>query len=627
MLSRNLFATGIVCAFVWNTAARAQLSNQQIYGATSDVHPGVVILTWDDGMDEPDIFGGLYQTTQVANTLLNQGLPGTFFMVGCHIYGQPLSLPGSSLCQQGLGDVPFQVMKAISANGFLIGNHSFSHIPLSLLTPAQIIHDFTLNQALLDTLGQKLGLNAIRCPGLDCTNVTALNGQPGLPTFKNPINEDVGGGFVADNITPIPGFPAGTGVGGDWWFYQQGLPAQMAGYYYVRDITAFGSKTGVIVLLHSRSEDMTGSDGSRNFPVNLVNYIVANTPSTFTFAPLDAIPGVLGNVQTTTPHAISREFGSNDGQGRIVGGSITGSSTQEICKARAGAVRCATWENEGAKEARELAPSTAWLTVSDPQWAQNFGSQFWLVDLNGDGRDDVVIPTSAGLAVGYSNGVDGFGALTPLLTAGNLDYRAVRFADVNNDGLPDVVSWVQGTVYVYLNNGRGFNAPIAASTDFPAASLGSDFSASTMQVMDLNGDGCADLMMREPADVFVGLSDCNGKFLPSQSWTKRFGDRQNFAMPSQNMTFSAARIAGKTGLAAGLYTGGIVFQESDAADSRFGQYRYIMDNHGFSGDPAFHPDVYASDVVFTDLFGTGNTVPVQVRPNGLYVSRIRVSKE
>jgi hypothetical protein len=213
-------------------------------------------------------------------------------VVACHIYGQPLSLPGSSLCHQGLGDVPFAVMKAISDNGFLIGNHSFSHIPLSLLGFEDIIHDFTTNQALINALGQKLGLPAIRCRGLDCTNITVLNGQPGLPNFTNPINQDVGGGFVVDNTMPIPRSPAGSGVGGDWWFYQEGFPAQMAGYYYVRDITALGSHSGVIVLLHARTEIMTGGDGSRNFPVNVLNSILTNMPSSFPYAPLDGIPGL-----------------------------------------------------------------------------------------------------------------------------------------------------------------------------------------------------------------------------------------------------------------------------------------------------------------------------------------------
>jgi hypothetical protein len=193
---------------------------------------------------------------------------------------------------------------------------------------------------------------------------------------------------------------------------------------------------------------------------------------------------------------------------------------------------------------------------------REYGSKFWLVDVDGDGRDELITPSSLGLNVSHSDGIQGFSSPEPLLAANNLDYRAVRFGDVNKDGLPDVVAWIGGTVYVYLNNGRGFSAPIAASADFPvSAGFGEDQYLSTMQVADVNGDGCADLMFRGPADVFVGLSDCQGKFLPAASWTRRFSDRQNFALSSQNLTFSAATIAGKAGLAAGLLPAGSFFSK------------------------------------------------------------------
>ena len=623
----------MVCLLALSATAGAQLSTQQIQGRTSDTHWGVIYLTHDDGMEEPTLFGGLYNTKLIVALLQQYGIPDTFFMVGCHIYGQPLSLPGSSLCAQGLGDVPFSVVQEVADAGFLVANHTFSHLDLSRLQPQDMFGDVRSTQVLIDSLHQKLGLKLLRCPGLDCTNATLLNTQLDLAKLRGPINADVGAGFVPDNIMPVPGGIADTdGEGGDWWFYQNDLSAQLAGYYYVRDITNFGSQHGVIVLLHSRTEVMTGSDGSRDFfPVQLLQYIIDNVPAGFTFAPLDGIPGLLGNIQTTTPELIANEFGSKDGQGRVVAGRITGGKHEEVCKARDGSVRCMLWQkvaNPNGRPEFELGPSTSWRDISDPRWNSQYGSRFWLVDLNGDGRDDLVTPGSSGLQVGYSDGVKGFSAPEPLLAASNLDYRAVRFADVNNDGLPDIVAWVQGTVYVYLNNGRGFNPPLAASSDFPvSAGFGNDLYISTMQVADLNGDGCADLLFRGPTDVFVGLSDCQGKFLPAKSWTKRFSDQQNFSVPSQNLTFSAATVAGKAGLAAGLFTGGIVFQESDPGNSRFGQYRYIMDNHSFSGDPAFHPDVYATDVVFTDLYGNSETVPVEVRANGLYASRVRLMNE
>ena len=621
-----------MCILVFCAVACAQLSNQQITGGSSDTHWGLIYLTHDDGIEEPTLFGGLYTTKLLVSLLQSYGFPDTFFLVGCHIYGQPLSLAGSSLCSTGLGDVPFSVVQEVADAGFLVANHTFSHLGLSQLQPQEMFEDVRGNQALVDSLNQKLGLKLFRCPGFDCGNVNWLNTQPDLAKLRGPIDADVGAGFVPDNIMPVPdSIQDTTGEGGDWWFYQNGLQAQFAGYYYVRDIANFGAQHGVIVLLHTRTEDMTGSDGSRGFPVQLLQYIIDNVPAGFTFAPLDGIPGLLGNVQTTAPESITQEFGSGDGQGRIVAGRIAGGKKQEVCKARGGSVRCARWQkvtDSTGQTVLQLGPSSSWREIADPAWSANYGSRFWLVDLNGDGRDDLVIPTGSGLSVGYSDGVKGFAAPAPVLAANNLDYRALRFADVNKDGAPDVVAWIGGTVYVYLNNGRGFDPPVAASADFSvAAGFGQDLYLSTMQVADVNGDGCADLLFRGPADVFVGLSDCQGKFLPAQSWTKRFSDRQNFSLVSQNLTFSFARIGGKSGLAAGLFTGGIVFQESDPANSRFGQYRYITDNHGFSGDPAFHSDAYASDLVFADLYGTGETIPVQVRANGLYASRVRVIKE
>ncbi len=638
MISKTLSARTLVCVLAFSAAASAQLSDQPIYASSSDTHSGLIFLTHDDMMEEPTLFGGLYTTKQIIALLESYGFSDTFFMVGCHIYRQPLSLPHSSMCGQGLGDVPISVAQAVADSGFLVGNHTFSHLGFSQLQPQDLVNDVRMNQVLIDSLGQKLGLKLLRCPGLDCQNATLLNAQHDLSKLRGPIDADVGAGFSPDSIMPVPpGIQDTGGEGGDWWFYLNNLPPEMAGYYYVRDIANFGSQHGVIVLLHTRTEAMTGSDGSRGFfPVTLLQYIIDKVPAGFTFAPLDGIPGLLGNIRTTHPALVSREFGSNDGQGRVVAGHITGGAKQEICKARSGSVRCLPWQqtmaSKGTPDAKtpdlELGPSSSWRDITDPEWSTKYGSRFWLVDLNGDGRDDLVTPSNSGLQVGYSNGLDGFSALAPLLPANNLDYRAVRFADVNQDGLPDVVAWIQGTVYVYLNNGHGFNAPLTASTDFPlSAGFGDDLYISTMQVMDVNGDGCGDLTMRGPADVFVALSDCHGKFLPAQSWTRKFSDRQNFALSSQNLTFSAARIAGKVGLAAGLFTGGIVFQESDPSNSRFGQYRYIMDNRGFSGDPGFHVDAYASDIVFTDLYGDGNTVPVQVRPNGLHVSRIRLIKD
>jgi peptidoglycan/xylan/chitin deacetylase (PgdA/CDA1 family) len=613
----------LVCVLAFS--ASAQIVSVQVYGW--DTHPRVIFPTFDDLMDEfgPD---GSNQTLSVKYILDNQGLPGAFFMVGCHIYGQGYSEAGSALCV-GLGDVSFAALKQLVDAGFLVGNHSFSHIPFNLLNDGQIVWEVRTTKVLTDSLGQTLGLNLLRCPGLACGNaMVALNAQPDLAGFKGPISADVGGGFFTDDIGVVPGFPGGSQVGGDWWFYDNNMPPELAGYYYIRDITNNGGYHGLIVLLHTRTSVMTGRDGSRQFPAKLLRYILANLPEGFTFAPMDGIPGLLGNIQTTPPEKVSEEFGSSDGQGRVIAGNITGSGKTSLCKARDNSVRCIVRKNNSLLRRPEVRPSFEvsypWYEVSDPDWSAKYGSQFWLVDIDHDGRADLVLPSQAGLLVGYSNG-SGFSSPVPLLTKASLNFQGVRFADVNGDGLPDVVEWTPAAVRVYINNGRGFNPPVSGSTDFlEAQGWGNNRYLSTMQLVDVDGDGCADLLIRGAADVMVGISNCDGTFKPAKSWTKRFSDRQNFSLDSQNQTFSVARIAGKLGLAAGLFTGGVVFQEADSPNNRFSQYRYIMDNHGFSGDPGFHPDAYASDVIFTDLYGDGDTVPVQVRLDGLHASRVNI---
>jgi len=604
----------------------AQLQNSPVQG--SGTHPYLIFLTHDDGFDEfaPD---GTTQTLAVAQSLFSQGLPSTFFIVACHFAGSGIPHFGSSMCTS-LGDMPLAPLAQLADMGFVIGNHSFSHVDFNwieqfLYPPADVPNDVRAAQAILGPYQQPLGLHLLRCPGLDCGNMGFLSGASDVDKLKGPVDADVGGGFVLAD---------GAAAGGDWWFYQMGRTPQEAGSYYLQAISSMAPQQGLIVLLHTRGDVMTGADGSQQFPVKLLQYLLANLDSRYTFAPLDGIPGLLGNIQTTVPRQISTEFGTADGQGRVVPGNITGQDklTSSLCKARDNAVRCITQLNTRTGstdlQIKTQAPpaftrSSAWFDVTDPDWTARYGSQFWLVDLNRDGRDDLVLPSQAGLQVAYSNGVNGFTG-QELLLGLDPQYQALRFADVNHDNLPDIVQWTPQGVLVYLNNGRGFDHPVLASTDFLAVNGWADpLYLSTMQVADVDNDGCADLILRGPTDTMVALSDCKSSFQPAQSWTKRFNDRQGFLQPGQNQTFSIARIAGKVGIAAGLFTGGIVFQEADPRNQRFSVYRYIMDSWNFSGDPDFHCGAYAGDLIFADVFGTGNTVPVQMRASGLFASHIK----
>jgi hypothetical protein len=168
-----------------------------------------------------------------------------------------------------------------------------------------------------------------------------------------------------------------------------------------------------------------------------------------------------------------------------------------------------------------------------------------LKDLNGDGRPDVltskiVLGTTSGapistsvLAYSANNGDGTFATLANIpLTVGGVDPQCpvgqVDIADVNGDGIPDIVAAYQGDalcystlfeeslqlagtltagtipsgVYILLGQGNG---------QFQASFLAYGQAANVLKLADLNGDGKLDLIVSDgtvfgPYDPFTGVS-------------------------------------------------------------------------------------------------------------------------
>jgi peptidoglycan/xylan/chitin deacetylase (PgdA/CDA1 family) len=595
-----------------------------------------VFLTFDDGPDErgPD---GLTQIEKVATYLqgpvtvtgtnersmnpagIEKSIRASFAIVACHFIGQDKAASNSSMCT-GYGDIPESVAANVLAAGHDIFNHSQNHLPLTgISTPAQILYEVGHAQIEIDKLrGNSPRL--FRAPGLawSLSVASVLNGDPSTDTIQGPVDADVGAAFQV-NLSPgglTPG--ALTWIGGDWDCFALKLGVPFCGELYVNAIHQ--ATAGVVVLLHVRTEWMDGSDGNP-FILNLTKYIVEHLGAEYEYLPLDAIPKVRGDLMTAPAAKVSAEFGPGDGQGMVAAGAISGTGKSAgICKARNSAVVCKTGDGLGG-----FAAATPWLTVNDPTWFVNYGSALWLADINGDGMADLIYPASGMLWVGFNNGQGAFSAPVAFFAGALPDPQYIKFGKVSGDGRADMVVWTPGMAApaVYWNNGVRFAAPTATGTGTALAGA----QPQTMQLIDINGDGREDLVVRGSTQVGCALSTGQGfgALTPCSIAGGPFAQSEEWWNAAYGQTFAVAHIDGPV-VVDGQPTGLIFAPFSNATVSH--RYRYLC-NDCFTNSPDadWRPERQASQIVWADLTGKGVDSPLFVRADGLYLGLTPISTQ
>ncbi|RTL50439.1 MAG: hypothetical protein EKK46_13350, partial [Rhodocyclaceae bacterium] len=163
-----------------------------------------------------------------------------------------------------------------------------------------------------------------------------------------------------------------------------------------------------------------------------------------------------------------------------------------------------------------------------------------LADVNGDGRPDVVGFGSNGVYVALNNGT-GFGARTQWTgdfgTTSTVPYatnsanpRLVQ--DVNGDGLPDIIGFGNGGTYVALNTGTSFAASTLWLADFGVNAGYTTSDTYPRTLADVNGDGLPDVIGFKSDGTYVAINTGTG-LQTATKWLADFGTATTIAYSSQ----------------------------------------------------------------------------------------------
>ncbi len=150
-----------------------------------------------------------------------------------------------------------------------------------------------------------------------------------------------------------------------------------------------------------------------------------------------------------------------------------------------------TWRVRALSGASWVAPFVWNGTSGEPM----FGSGVTVADVNGDGRADMLRQSMGNLYVHFAT-AGGFGPsipVTPIDAPNNvtLGTSSVRTHDVNGDGLADVVYLTDSWMKVYFGVGDGsFTAGSIVAYPWPATAV----APAATHLADLNRDGVADLV-------------------------------------------------------------------------------------------------------------------------------------
>ncbi|MGH9753406.1 MAG: SpvB/TcaC N-terminal domain-containing protein [Blastocatellia bacterium] len=172
----------------------------------------------------------------------------------------------------------------------------------------------------------------------------------------------------------------------------------------------------------------------------------------------------------------------------------------------------------------ETTTDGAWKRFTPYESFPEFGPQdrnSRMVDLTGDGRADALLTDDRQFLWFECRGEKGFARPRSIARIHDLDQfpdvffedPRVRLADMNGDGLNDIVLLHNGRIDYWPNLGYGRFGKRVTMANAPRLEL--DFDPKRLFLADLNGTGCADLVYVDAKRVYFWFNQCGN------AWSER----------------------------------------------------------------------------------------------------------
>ena len=184
-------------------------------------------------------------------------------------------------------------------------------------------------------------------------------------------------------------------------------------------------------------------------------------------------------------------------------GDVTGDGSPDLYFADYGSLDDRLLVNDG----NGFFTDTGTSRMSAGMLSSSFGSSARIIDMNGDGANDVVKGQNGSSSIAYNNpaNVGFFNLFDPNVGVG-APYHTDA-GDLNNDGRPDIVMSNDGADNYRYNTGNDplGRAILGASKTYSFLTGGDDGFAGNLIIVDLDGDGWNDTIH---SDFDVDVFDC-----------------------------------------------------------------------------------------------------------------------